>query len=142
MKAEPCKSRAEHLLWYFGAVWTLPNTCLGVLLGLLNGTIPRFESRTVNFYMGRGIVCQICDRLGISAFTLGDCVLYCVEPTRNLRVHESRHITQCRVFGPLFLPTYFLLLALRGYEKHPLERDARQHEQAVCGSEGPSRLRR
>ncbi|MGI8905660.1 MAG: hypothetical protein ACR2IE_04120 [Candidatus Sumerlaeaceae bacterium] len=140
MQADPC-DRANRLLWLAGSVWTLPNTLLGVVLGLLNGTIPQFEAGAVNFYMRRGMVGLVCNKLGISAFTVGDCVLYSADPTPNLRVHEGRHIAQYHALGLLFLPAYFLLLAFFGYEEHPLEQDARLHERTVCGCEGPSRLR-
>lgn len=124
-------------------MWTLPNTLLGIALGLMNASLPRLEDGVLNIYLRRsGVVRTVCGRIGISAFTMGDCVVYMVQPTPNLRVHEGRHIAQYHALGPLFLPVYFLLLMFFGYEEHPLEQDARQHERTVCGSEGPSKLRR
>jgi hypothetical protein len=135
-------SAAERVGWAAGALWTSPNTLIGAVLGILNGTIPRVERGVVNFYMRGGVVRAICERLGISAFTLGDCVLWASAPTENLHVHEGRHIAQYRALGPLFLPAYFLLLAYFGYEEHPLEQDARMYERLICGGEGPSKLRK
>lgn len=140
MQAERSTSLAKRLAWTAGALWTLPNTLLGMVLGLLNGTIPRLEFGAVNFYMRSGVVRWVCERLGISAFTVGDCILYLREPTHNLRVHEGRHIAQYHALGPLFLPAYFLLLTCFGYQDHPLEQDARLHERTICGKEGDSRL--
>jgi hypothetical protein len=131
-----------RITWTVGAIWTLPNTMVGVVLGIVNGTIPRLGWGAVNFYMMRGPVQFVCERLGISAFTLGDCVLYASAPTENLHVHEARHIAQYHALGPLFLPAYFLMLAYFGYDEHPLEQDARLHERLVCGMEGASKLRK
>jgi len=130
--------RGRRLL---GMIWASPNTLLGLCVGFANPALPRFEAGCINFYLQAGVSFMILSRMRISAITIGDCVLYMVPPTRNLRVHEGRHIAQYHALGPLFLPCYFLLLAYFGYEEHPLETDARQHEFAVCGSLGPSGLR-
>jgi hypothetical protein len=141
MRADSNHRFPANLLWQAGSVWTLPNTLLGIALGMLNLSLPRLEAGVLNIYLRRGIVRAVCERIGISAFAMGDCVLYLVTPTENLRVHEGRHIAQYHALGPLFLPVYFLLMAFFGYEWHPLEQDARLHERTICGSEGPSRLR-
>jgi hypothetical protein len=109
-------------------IWNLPNTLLGLLIGSLNFTFPDYSHGAVNFYMKRGPVPAICNFLKISAFTVGECVLYAVPPNPNLRTHEFRHVLQYRVLGPFFLPVYFVLLGLYGYVRHPLERDARNFE--------------
>lgn len=123
-----------------GAIWTSPNTLLGLLLGFVSGAWPKANHRALNFYIRHGPVRWVCDYLGISAFTLGDCVLYLVPPTDHLRVHEGRHIQQYRALGPFFLPVYFVLLAAFGYPDHPLERDARDKERELLGCHGPSKL--
>lgn len=126
---------------YLGHAWASPNTLLGISLGLASMTPPHREAGAINFYMTSGPVYRVCCALRIAAFTLGDCVLYAVPPTPNLRVHEGRHIAQYHALGPFFLPAYYMLLAYFGYEEHPLEVDARHHEHLVCGSIGPSQLR-
>jgi hypothetical protein len=119
-------------------IWTSPNTALGLITGLLGFGLPRPGYGAINFYLRRGLVHAIARSMGISAFTLGDCIIYLVEPTRNLRVHELRHVTQYHALGPLFLPSYFLMLAFFGYNDHPLEVDAYEHERNACGSVGES----
>lgn len=128
------------LLKTLAFLWNATNTVPGLVIGLLNPTCPKWHDETFEFHMNRGLVSAICKRLGISAFTLGDCILYSVPPQRNLRVHERRHVAQYRLFGPFFLPVYFLLLLFFGYYRHPLERDARRHEKRVCGDLYSSRL--
>ena len=108
--------------------------------GLASLARPDRSHGAINFRLRRGLVLRVCERIGISAFTMGDCVLYAVDPTPALRVHEGRHIWQYRVLGPFFLPVYFLLLLRYGYWEHPLERDARAWEQRMLGCVGPSRL--
>jgi hypothetical protein len=107
-----------------GWAWNLPNTLLGLLIGLSNPSLPHVSHGAINFDLRGGWIALLCNRLGVSAFTVGDCVLYACTPTDRLRVHESRHIAQYRLFGPFFLPVYFLLLLVFGYRNHPLERDA------------------
>ncbi|MBA2670046.1 MAG: hypothetical protein H0U67_06740 [Gemmatimonadetes bacterium] len=122
-------------------VWSLPNTAVGLAFGALSLARPERSHGAINFQLRRGIVLWVCHRIGISAFTMGDCVLYTVPPTSALRVHEGRHVWQYRMLGPLFLPVYFLLMARYGYWDHPLERDARAYEERMLGRVGPSRLK-
>lgn len=43
--------------------------------------------------------------------------------------HEKRHVTQYRYHLYVFyLPAYFLLWLIFGYENHPYEEDARRYE--------------
>ena len=126
-----------------GSIWTVPNTFLGLLLGAINFSLPTWQLHRsmqrhdetfapvpISILLGPGIVRLICRRLGISAFTMGDCVLYRARPTKRLTFHEYRHVRQYRLLGPFFLPVYFLLFGAFGYCAHPLERDARMHEGA------------
>lgn len=125
------------------SIWTIPNTIFGLLLGALNLSRPRWQLHKnlqtsdetfapvpFSVLLGPGIVRLMCSWLGISAFTMGDCVLYRARPTRRLTFHEFRHVQQYRLLGPFFLPVYFLLLGAFGYRDHPLERDARMREGA------------
>jgi hypothetical protein len=135
-------SRTRRLLAHaVGSVWTCPNTALGLLVGTLGLAVPQLSHGAINFYLRTGPVWRTARRMGVSAFTLGDCIIYLVPPTHNLRVHEFRHVHQYHALGPLFLPAYFLLMALFGYHDHPLETDAYEHERSVCGCVGKSDLR-
>ena len=63
---------------------------------------------------------------GWGATTLGCCILFVApEYLLVLAAHERRHVAQNLVLGPLFLPVYALLWLVFGYDRHPLERDAR-----------------
>lgn len=121
------------LLRISGRVWASPNTFLGLLLGGMGRAQLQHYHGTIEILLESGPVFRTCRRIGISAFTLGDCVLYMVPPSRNLRVHEGRHSQQYWILGPFFLPVYFGLMAVYGYHKHPLEMDARACEFNVCG---------
>ncbi len=125
--------RNRLLLAVLGGVWALPYTLLGLVLGTLGRNRWQMHNGTIEILLRNGPVRFCCNRIGISAFTLGDCVLYNVEPCENLREHEGRHTRQYWVLGPFFLPLYFILLALRGYYNHPLEKDARHWELKACG---------
>jgi len=63
---------------------------------------------------------------GWGATTLGWCILLASSSDAlPLALHERRHVAQNLVLGPLFMPLYGLLWLVFGYERHPLERDAR-----------------
>lgn len=125
----------RNLTWLrpLGHIWAFPNTFIGLLLGMVGKNHWQMHQRTIEILLKSGPVLHVCRHLRISAFTLGDCVLYAAEPCENLRQHEGRHTTQYWLLGPFFLPLYFTLLALRGYQNHPLEKDARHWEQKKCG---------
>ncbi|TMA45684.1 MAG: hypothetical protein E6J82_01465 [Deltaproteobacteria bacterium] len=66
---------------------------------------------------------------GWCGVTLGCCILFASEADAlRLAVHERRHVVQNLILGPLFMPLYVLLWLAYGYERHPLERDARSAE--------------
>ena len=63
---------------------------------------------------------------GWGGTTLGCCILLATPAdVVRLALHERRHVAQNLVLGPLFLPLYVLLWLAFGYDRHPLERDAR-----------------
>lgn len=124
----------KHEWWHWiGRAWALPYTVLGLLLGLAGRSRFQVWERTVEILLAAGPVLAAFNRLGISAITLGDTVLYATSPCNNLRAHEHRHTRQYWLMGPLFLPVYYSLLLIYGYWNHPLERDARRWEEAQCG---------
>lgn len=97
-------------------------------------------NRVIEIRLDYGPALRVCQALGISAFTLGDCVIYAVPPCRNLRFHEKRHVFQYWLLGPFFLPAYYLGMAIWGYQNHPLEKDAHAYEARHCGCTYPSKV--
>lgn len=123
-----------------GFLWSLPNTLLGLLVASLFLGKWQLWGTTMESRHRTGLLAALCSKIGISAFTLGNVVIYLTEPTPNLRAHEGRHTTQGYWLGPFFLPVYFVLMAFYGYRRHPMEVDARTYEYCVCGSLGTSKL--
>ena len=142
MESLPTKIQQNQSAWaWVGRAWALPYTTLGLLLGLTGKNKFEIVNRVIEIHIKNGPVFWIGNNLGISAFTLGDCVLYLVPPCPNLRFHEGRHIQQYWVLGPMFLSVYYIGLALWGYWNHPLEKDAREHELRHCGCLYDGRIR-
>lgn len=106
-----------------GALWTLPNTIAGLLLGSLGLA---FGARV---HWRRGELALVFDRWPWGpggALTLGNVILHtgqnldapcrtyahraglCEEPHVRLADHERAHVFQYMVLGPLFLPLYLV----------------------------------
>ena len=118
-----------------GIIWTLPNTLLGLLAGLL--LLP-FGAR-LHFAEGAIAFKRVPRARG--ALVLGCVILHCGEhldtvaqtyaarcgmAPRSQRVrlgdHERAHVYQYLLFGPLFLPLYFLCGGVSA--RNPFERAA------------------
>jgi hypothetical protein len=106
-----------------GALWTSPNTAIGLLLGAVGvvfGARPKWRQQDLAVVFHRW-------PLGPGgAMTLGNVILHtgvdldipchtyahragrCVEPAVVLADHERAHVYQYMVLGPLFLPLYLL----------------------------------
>jgi hypothetical protein len=114
------------VLWALGFVWTLPNTLIGLILGLLTFQRPRAADGALIFdRVPRGVT-WLLPRLRRGAMTVGFVVLSS-EPVRGaLLVHERHHIRQYMAWGPLFIPAYLALAIPFGYRRHPFERAARR----------------
>ena len=106
-------------LW-LGFVWTLPNTVLGLALGLLTFQVPRLDGAVIFDKAPRGLT-ALMPRLHRTAMTIGFVIVSAAPLTGTLSMHERHHIKQCCVLGPFFLPVYFLLAIPYGYRRHPLE---------------------
>jgi hypothetical protein len=113
--------------------WSLPGTLLGLLLSLaLRPSEPRWQHGA------------IWVRVGwfwppwVAAITLGAVVLHRATPTPRLILHETRHVKQWLVLGPLFAPAYLLACAWawvrtgEGYRWCWFEVDARKAEELCC----------
>ncbi len=127
----------QRLLVPWRYAWALPNTLLGLALGLLvwaGGGRVRRQAGVLEFSGGR--VARGWGRWppgrGFGAIPLGHVIvgLSAAELDR-LRRHEQVHVRQCERWGPLFLPAYLLaglwLLARgrRPYQDNRFEREAR-----------------
>src|SRR5438477_225856 len=114
---------ARHLTW-LGAIWSLPNTLVGLGFALLSGVIPRVRDGLLLGESNTGLAHLFLTRRGFGAITFGRVVVSAVPITPRLLVHESHHARQYEVLGPLFLPVYLWLHARHGYLANPLEREA------------------
>lgn len=112
-----------HLTW-LGAVWTVPNTLIGLLFAALSGGVPRLRGGLLVAESNRGLAWLFLTRRGFSAITFGRVVVSTVPPTPELLCHEGHHARQYEVLGPYFLPLYLALQARYGYWANPLEREA------------------
>jgi hypothetical protein len=105
-----------------GFVWTLPNTVLGLLFGLLTFRLPRIDRGAILFDGPHPRGASFLIRLfGYSATTLGVVIVGAERIEGHLLAHELHHVRQYRQLGPLFLPAYGLLFLLYGYRLHPME---------------------
>lgn len=136
---------AWRMLDMFGKVWTLPNTVIGLLIGLaalplgarvtLGDNAIRFE----RYPFGRGALALGNVVIYARGTSPADAVRGMYGDTRLLNVgrHEAAHTLQYQVLGPLFLPIYFLCGGISA--RNPLERAANAY--AAGGSWWPTRTR-
>lgn len=106
-------------------LWTLPNTLIGLVLGLLSFQRPRLEPGAIVFdRAARGFLWAF-GITGYRAITYGHVILSRVPLDGGLLRHELHHVAQYEVLGPLYLPTYVAIWLVRGYRRHPFEEEAR-----------------
>lgn len=113
-----------------GALWTLPNSLVGVLFAVLSGTVPRPTG--LGFLLaqsGRGLAGLFLTKRGFGAITFGRVVISAVAVDASLLRHEGHHVGQYERLGPLFIPLYLWHQARAGYHGNPFE-----HEAAACAS--------
>jgi hypothetical protein len=111
---------------WLGFVWTLPNTLLGIVLGLLTVQVPRIGEGALIFDRSPRGLTALMPRLGRSAMTIGFVIVSSEPVTGTLAVHERQHIRQFCVWGPFFIPVYLALAVPNGYARHPMEVAARR----------------
>jgi hypothetical protein len=114
----------DVLVTVLGFVWTLPNTLLGLLLGIFTFQAPRAHDGLVLFDRGPRGLTWLMPRLGRPAMTVGLVILSSTPLAGRLLAHERHHVRQYLAWGPLFIPVYFLLAIPFGYRRHPMERAA------------------
>jgi hypothetical protein len=107
-----------------GAIWSLPNTLIGLGFALLSGAVPRPREGLLIAETNRALAYLFLTRRGFGAITFGRVVVSAIPLTPHLLVHESHHSRQYEVFGPFYLPLYLWLHARRGYAANPLELEA------------------
>jgi hypothetical protein len=116
-----CGTRHLTLL---GALWTLPNTLVGLAFALCSLVVPRPRAGLLVAESNRGLAYLFLTRRGFGAITFGRVVTSAVRVTPRLLMHEAHHARQYEVLGPFFIPTYLWLQARHGYQRNPLELEA------------------
>lgn len=106
---------------WLGFAWTLPNTLLGVLVGLCTLQLPRVRHGLLLFDRRPRGLTRLMPRLGRTAMTVGFVVVSAAPLEGRLLAHERHHVHQYMTWGPLFIPIYFALAAAFGYRRHPME---------------------
>lgn len=117
------------LISTLGKIWALPNTLLGLVVGLLGFCI---APGVVEIRLGHNAVCFYGHpflRGPARGLTLGNVILFQEKrsPDVDSRIgeHEKQHTLQAEVLGIFYLPLHILFLAICGpgrKEKNPLER--------------------
>lgn len=107
----------------FGMSWTLPNSLLGLLLGVIGlafGARMRWQPRELALVVRRwpwghggaltlgNVIVHTGDRLDTTCPTYAHRAGRCIEPSVSLADHERAHVYQYMLLGPLFLPLYLL----------------------------------
>ena len=111
---------------YLGFFWTVPNTVLGLLLGLLTFQAPRAHGGAIVFDREPRGLTKALHAMHRTAMTVGFVIVAAVPVEGNLLAHERHHIRQYMAWGPFFIPMYLLLAIGFGYKRHPMERAARR----------------
>lgn len=128
---------ALRILQGLGALWTAPNTLIGLvagLAGMLVGARASWNQRDL------AVVFREWPWGPGGAITLGNVILHtgpvldvpcrtyahqageCTEPVIGLHDHERAHVYQYLVLGPLYLPVYLLCGGVSA--RNPFERAA------------------
>jgi hypothetical protein len=106
---------------WLGFVWTLPNTLIGLVLGLFTFQRPRLADGVLLFDRTPRGLTKLLPRMNRTAMTVGF-VIVSARPVRGaLLLHERHHVRQYCAWGPLFIPVYLLLAIPYGYRRHPME---------------------
>jgi hypothetical protein len=109
-----------------GFFWTLPNTVLGLVLGLLTFQVPRAHGGAIVFDRTPRGLTRLLGTMHRTAMTVGFVIVAAVPIEGRLQLHERHHIRQYMMWGPFFIPVYLVLAIPFGYRRHPMERAARR----------------
>jgi hypothetical protein len=113
--------RGRRFLTALGFLWTLPNTLLGALLGLLTFQRPRLAHGLLLFDRSARGYSKLVPLFGYTAQTFGFVIIGTERVEGRLLAHERAHVRQYMAWGPLFLPAYGVLFLRFGYRRHPFE---------------------
>lgn len=106
-----------------GALWTLPNTLIGLVAGLAGlalGARAHWRSADLALVFDRwpwgpggaitfgNVILHTGDSLDVACSTYAHRAALCEDPSIRLADHERAHVFQYMVLGPLFLPLYLL----------------------------------
>ncbi len=105
---------------WLGFLWTMPNTLLGLIVGLFTFQMPRLDGAIIFDRTPRGLT-KLMPRLHRTAMTVGFVIVSARPLTGRLSTHERHHIKQFCAWGPLFIPAYLGLAIPYGYKRHPME---------------------
>jgi hypothetical protein len=111
---------------WLGFVWTLPNTALGLVAGLLTFQAPRVGDGALIFDRAPRGLTALLRRFDRSAMTVGFVIVSAVPVRGTLLAHERHHVRQYCAWGPFFIPVYLGLAIPYGYRRHPMELAARR----------------
>ncbi|KZC16273.1 MULTISPECIES: hypothetical protein [unclassified Rhodanobacter] len=129
-----------------GMLWALPNSLLGLLLGLAGlafGARLRWQPRELALVVrrwpwGRGgaltlgnVIVHTGERLDVPCLTYAHRAGHGIEPPVLLVDHERAHVYQYMLLGPLFLPSYLLCGGISA--RNPFERAADRY---ACSGHG------
>ena len=120
-----------------GMLWALPNTLLGLLLGVTGvafGARMRWQRRELALVVRRwpwghggaltlgNVIVHTGERLDTPCLTYAHRAGRGIEPPVSLADHERAHVYQYMLLGPLFLPLYLLCGGIS--VRNPFERAA------------------
>jgi hypothetical protein len=135
-----------HGVVALGMCWTLPNTLLGLLAGLIGfafGARIRWQRRELALVVrcwpwGAGgaltlgnVIVHTGERLDTSCLTYAHRAGHGVELPVSLVDHERAHVYQYMLLGPLFLPLYLVYGGVS--VRNPFERAADRYAQSGQG---------
>ncbi len=138
-------ARPVAVLVALGMLWTLPNTLLGLFIGVAGfpfGARMRWQRRELAWVVRRwpwgnggaltlgNVIVHTGAQLDRSCQTYAQRAGRCIEPDVSLADHERAHVYQYLVFGPLFLPLYLVCGGIS--ERNRFERAADRYAQ--CGN--------
>ncbi len=133
----PSAKRALFIARLLGALWTSPNTLIGLLAGVAGmpwGARLQWSRRDCalvfrHWPWGPGgaitlgmVILHTGATLDVPCLTYAHRAGYCTQPRISLRDHERAHVFQYLVLGPLFLPVYLLCGGVS--VRNPFERAA------------------
>ena len=131
-----------RLLIALGGLWTLPNTAIGLLLGVIGlpfGAHAHWRRRDLALVFHRwpwgpggaitfgNVILHTGDNLDSPCVTYAHRAGHGDEPAIMLADHERAHVYQYLVLGPLFLPLYLVFggISVRNRFERAADRYAR-----------------